>query len=98
MPERKEETVRFPLRLPKDTADLVKAAMLRDNCRSQNEFVEKAVRFYAGYIAAKDGAAVLPEALISVIRGTLDDSENRISRRPVCAASAWRMCGKASAA
>jgi hypothetical protein len=79
-PERKDEKVRFPLRLPKDTADLVKAAMLRDNCQSQNEFIEKAIRFYAGYIAAKDCAAVLPEALISVICGALDDSENRVSR------------------
>lgn len=78
--ERKEEKVRFPLRISKDTAGLVKAAMPRDNCQSQNEFIEKAVRFYAGHIAARDGAEVLPEALVGVIRGALDDSENRISR------------------
>jgi hypothetical protein len=80
MPAEKEEKLRFPLRLSRDTDGLVKAAMLRDNCQSRNEFIEKAVRFYAGHIAAKDGAAVLPESLVSVIRGTLDDSENRISR------------------
>ncbi|MDR1205644.1 MAG: hypothetical protein LBL26_09230 [Peptococcaceae bacterium] len=80
MPAEKEEKVRFPLRLSRDIDSLVKAAMLRDNCQSRNEFIEKAVRFYAGHIAAKDGAAVLPESLVSVIRGTLDDSENRISR------------------
>jgi hypothetical protein len=80
MPAEREERVRFPLRLSRDTDGLVKAAMLRDNCQSRNEFIEKAVRFYAGHIAAKDGAAVLPEFLVSDIRCTLDDSENRISR------------------
>lgn len=75
-----DEKVRFPLRLSKDTDSLIKAAMLRDNCQSQNEFIEKAVRFYAGHVAARDAAAVLPEALVAVLRGTLDDSENRISR------------------
>jgi len=79
MPEGKEEKVRFPLRLSKDTDSLVKAAMRRDNCQSQNEFIEKAVRFYAGHIAARDGAEVLSEALVSVIRGAQDDSENRIA-------------------
>jgi hypothetical protein len=80
MTEKKAARVRFPLRLSQDTDSLVKGAMLRDNCQSQNEFIEKAIRFYAGYVAAKDGAAVLSESLISVIRGTLDDSENRIAR------------------
>jgi hypothetical protein len=78
--ERKEEKLRFPLRISKDTAGLVKAAMPRDNCRSQNEFMEKAIRFYAGHITARDGAEVLTEALVGVIRGALDDSENRVSR------------------
>ena len=80
MSEKKEVRVRFPLRLSQDTDSLVKAAMLRDNCQSQNEFIEKAIRFYAGHIAARDGAAALSESLVSVIRGTLDDSENRIAR------------------
>jgi len=80
MTERKEEKVRFPLRLSRDTDSLVKAAMPRDNCHSQNEFIEKAIRFYTGHIAAKDGAAALSGQLVSVIHGTLDDSENRISR------------------
>jgi uncharacterized protein (DUF1778 family) len=80
MSEEIEEKVRFPLRLSRDTDSLVKAAMHRVNSQSQNEFIEKAVRFYAGHIAAEDGAAVLSESLVSVIRGSLDDSENRISR------------------
>ena len=80
MSEKKAARVRFPLRLSQDTDSLVKAAMLRDNCQSQNEFIEKAIRFYAGHIAARDGVTALSESLVSVIRGTLDDSENRIAR------------------
>ncbi|MDR0491660.1 MAG: hypothetical protein LBH28_10505 [Oscillospiraceae bacterium] len=80
MPEKKVEKIRFPLRLSPETDSLVKAAMLRDNCQSQNEFIEKAIHYYTGHIAARDGAEILSEQIASMIRGTLDDSENRVSR------------------
>ena len=53
---------------------------LRDNCCTQNEFIEKAIRFYAGYISGQEATAYLPPALASVLRGTVQDTENRICR------------------
>ena len=53
---------------------------LRDNCRTQNEFIEKAIRFYAGYISGQEATAYLPPALASVLCGTVQDTENRICR------------------
>ena len=52
----------------------------RDNCQSQNEFIEKAIRFYAGYVSGKEATAYLPPALVAAMRGTVQDSENRIAR------------------
>jgi hypothetical protein len=52
----------------------------RDNCQSQNEFIEKAIRFYAGHISAKDTAELLPQFFVSALRGALQDTENRICR------------------
>ena len=50
----------------------------RDNCSTQNEFVENALRFYIGYLNTKNAQAFLPEALSSMLQGTLDHFAGRI--------------------
>ena len=52
-----------------------------DNCRSRNEFVEKALRFYMGYLGSEDNTAYLSQAILTAIQGTLDDNNNRLCRR-----------------
>ena len=74
-----EEKVRFQMRIAPDTDRKIKAAMPLANCRSQNEFVEKALRFYCDYLTAGDSTAVAP-MYMSAIRGTVQDSENRVCR------------------
>ncbi len=75
-----EEKVKFLMRIDPDTDRKIKAVMPRSNCRSQNEFVEKAVRFYCDYLAAEDVADFLPPIFVHAMRGTLQCSEDRISR------------------
>ena len=72
--------IKFALRIAPETQQLVKEMCLRDNCQTQNEFIEKAIRFYAGYVSGQEAAAYLPPALVSVLRGTVRDTENRICR------------------
>ena len=59
---------------------LVKDLCARDNCQSQNEFIEKAIRFYAGYVSSGEAIDYLPPALVAALRGTVEDSEHRIAR------------------
>jgi len=75
-----EEKVRFQMRIDPDTDRKLKAAMPIANCRSQNEFVEKALRFYCDYMTAQDCVDVLPSIYSSALRGIVHDSENRICR------------------
>ena len=49
-----------------------------DNCRSKNEFIEKAVNFYADALAAGE-STMLPRAVQSAIDGRLKIFEDRIS-------------------
>lgn len=49
-----------------------------DNCKSRSEFIEKALRFYMGYLAGGDVSAYLSRALVSTLRGVVDDNENRM--------------------
>ena len=50
-----------------------------DDCRSRSEFIEKAILFYCGYLAAKDYRDYIPNVFISTMKGTLDSLENRIA-------------------
>ena len=74
------EKIKFALRISPETQQLVKELCPRDNCQSQNEFIEKAIRFYAGYVSGQEAAAYLPPALVAALRGTLHDSEGRTAR------------------
>ena len=75
-----EEKVKFQVRMSPDTDRKIKEAMPRANCRSQNEFMENAAQFYCDYLASEDVAEFLPPIILHALRGTIQCSENRISR------------------
>ena len=75
-----EEKVKFMMRIDPDTDRKIKAAMPNSNCRSQNEFVEKALQFYCSYLATQDTTTFLPPIFLEAMRGTLQCSEDHISR------------------
>lgn len=74
------EKIKFALRIAPETQQLVKDLCPRDNCQSQNEFIEKAIRFYAGYVSGQEATAYLPPSLVAALKGTLQDSEGRTAR------------------
>lgn len=51
-----------------------------DNCGSQSEFVEKAIRFYDGYVHANKTGAYLPHALQEMLEGTLGVFGDRLGK------------------
>ena len=81
-----EEKIRFPLRLTPEAQRMMKEALPHDNSQSQNEFIEKAVRFYSGYVMAKDSSEYLTPTLVESLRGTLDGYGAHINR------SLFRLC------
>ena len=71
---------RLALRMRPETRRKIEQWYQADNCRSQNEFVEKAVNFYADYLAAQDNT-LLPTAIRSMLDGRLGVLEDHIARR-----------------
>ena len=64
-----------------DTAkEMVERDAHLDNCGSQSEFVEKAIRFYDGYVHANKTGAYLPHAMQEVLEGTLGVFGDRLGR------------------
>ena len=63
-----------------------------DNCRSQSEFIEKAVEFYLGYLNTQNATAFLPGVIATVLNGALDNFGQRIGAQLYKVAIEQNMC------
>lgn len=80
MSEEAKNKKKFPLWMYPETRQLVADWYQRDNCQSQSEFIEKAIKFYCGYISAEEGMRFLPAAITTAMTGMVDGLERRMSR------------------
>ena len=51
-----------------------------DNCSTKNEYIDKAIRFYSGYLDAAGADEYLPRVLSDVLEGKLGALSSRIGR------------------
>ena len=63
-----------------------------DNCKSQSEFIEKAVEFYLGYLNTKSASAFLPGGLSTMLIGLMDNFGQRIGSMLYKLAIEQNMC------
>ena len=61
------------------TLELVRNNYKKDKCKSQSEFIERAIRYYAGHVTAEDDTSYLPNAFLSNMKSIVAESDNRIS-------------------
>ena len=69
---------RLNFRMKPETAEKLERWYKADHCRSRNEFVEKAVNFYADTLAA-ESSTTLPLAIQTAIDGRLRLLEDRMA-------------------
>ena len=74
------DKTRFTLWLYDDTWAKVKEMYRQDACRNKSEFIEKAIRFYVGYLTAGSKANYLPNMFLSNMRGIVRESDTRQNR------------------
>lgn len=74
--------VKFPLYIFPDTMEKVDMLYEADNCKSKTEFIEKAVRFYCGYLLNREHTATefIAPQLAAMTEGIVKGSEQRLSR------------------
>lgn len=51
-----------------------------DNCSTQNEYIEKAIQFYSGYLDVEQADSYLPRVLVEVLEGKLSALGSRIGK------------------
>ena len=75
-----ENKKKFALWMYPDTLEKVGEIYRQDNCESKSEFIEKAVRFYAGYLSTQNAREYLPNVVISTLKSIVAESDNRQNR------------------
>ena len=73
-----ENKDRLNFRMKPETAEKLEHWYKADHCRSRNEFVEKAVNYYADALAAEN-STTLPVAIQTAIDGRLKLLEDRMA-------------------
>ena len=73
-----EDKKRHTVWLTPDAWSQVETSYTKDNCTTKNEYIEKAIRFYTGYLNTQNAASYLPRVLADVLDGKLGTLGTRI--------------------
>ena len=75
-----EDKKRHTVWLTPDAWSQVESSYTKDNCTTKNEYIEKAIRFYTGYLNTQNAASYLPRVLEDVLEGKLGALGTRIGK------------------
>ena len=75
-----EDKKRHTVWLTPDAGSQVETSYTKDNCTTKNEYIEKAIRFYTGYLNTQNAASYLPRVLADVLDGKLGALGTRIGK------------------
>ena len=76
----KDQKDRHTVWMKPETWDMVESHYRGDNCSVKNEYIEKAIRFYSGYLDAAGADEYLPRVLSDVLEGKLGALGSRMGR------------------
>lgn len=75
----KEKKHKFALWVYPSTMDILERYLEKSECRSKSDFIEKAILFYAGFLAAQTYQDYIPNVVVSCMKGSLGTFERRTS-------------------
>ncbi len=75
-----ENKVKFALWIYPKTLKDVEVHYKGDNCRSQSEFIEKAIAFYIGYLDEEKSVNYISPMITETVKATIKGTEQRLSR------------------
>lgn len=80
MEEEKDIKRKFPLWIYPSLLAEVDSLYKTANCSSRTEFMEKAIRFYIGYVTSDHTQDYLSQVIPTTMKGIVDESANRMGR------------------
>lgn len=75
-----DNKIKFPLWVYPQTIENVRTHYKHDNCKSQSEFIEKAIAFYIGYLDEEKSVNYLSPMITETVKAQIKGTEQRLSR------------------
>lgn len=75
-----DNKIKFPLWIYPRTIEDVRSHYKHDNCKSQSEFIEKAISFYIGYLDEEKSVNYISPMITETVKATIKGTEQRLSR------------------
>ncbi len=72
--------VKFALWVYPRTMKDVEVHFKGDNCKSQSEFIEKAIKFYIGYLDEEKGVNYISPMITETVKAQIKGTEQRLAR------------------
>ncbi len=75
-----ETKIRVPLWVYPSTTEEIQKYYESDNCKSPSEFIEKAIKFYIGFLKQEKNVNYLSPRITSSVEAVMHGTEQRINR------------------
>ncbi len=75
-----DNKVKFALWVYPQTMKDVEVHYKNDNCKSQSEFIEKAIRFYIGYLDEEKSVNYISPMITETVKAQIKGTEQRLAR------------------
>ena len=75
-----QNKVKFPLWTYPQTLKDVEVHYKNDNCKSQSEFIEKAIKFYIGYLDEEKSVNYISPMITETVKAQIKGTEQRLAR------------------
>lgn len=75
-----QNKVKFPLWVYPENMKDVEVHYKNDNCKSQSEFIEKAIKFYIGYLDEEKSVNYISPMITETVKATIKGTEQRLAR------------------
>lgn len=75
-----QNKVKFALWAYPETLKDVEVHYKNDNCKSQSEFIEKAIKFYIGYLDEEKGVNYISPMITETVKAQIKGTEQRLAR------------------
>ena len=75
-----QSKVKFPLWAYPETLKDVEIHYKNDNCKSQSEFIEKAIKFYIGYLDEEKSVNYISPMITETLKAQIKGTEQRLAR------------------
>jgi metal-responsive CopG/Arc/MetJ family transcriptional regulator len=74
-----ENKDKFVVFIDPDTIKRADELYERDGCKCRSDYIDRAIKFYSGYVVTNNYAEYFPETITTALESMLNDFENRMA-------------------